>query len=293
MGITTRNQAFQNRAKGLGVRFPIFSTGTTGTLAAAGSGFINGCLLFNAIGSTTPVTLVGFPFPSGLSNELYPSYKHYQNGIAGGRSVYQCILYKLGTLDLANAAATPYDGFTHNANFTGPITRTICGQSTNVQMVPVFYLTVITATSAPAFILQATTGPGNGYKNQANSNVIGTKTFTLPSATTAAASTYILRLEDGDSAITDMTQISVTTKSTGTAAATIFGAEFLMCSTSDTGISGISDPMFGGLCMSDMNVGTPTTGTLTRDTDYFHAEIMLSTSTVTGSGSPIVMTLNA
>lgn len=292
MTITTRNGAFQNRAKGLGYRFPIITTSSAGTAPAAASGFISVLLGFNAIGSTTPGTLVSIPIPTGLSNELYPSMVHYQNSGAGQRSCFTALLYKLGTVDLANAAAAPYDGFTHNANFTGPLTRTLCGVSTNVQLIPLIYITTATTTTAPAFILQATTGPGNGYKNQAGTSVIGTKTFTCPNVATAAGSTYVLRLEDGDSAITDLTQVSVTIKSS-TGVATMFGVELLLGAASGGGgYGGLNDTMLNGLSMSDMSPATPTTGSLTVGTDYYLAQVVFGAVAAVGTSGFLVSTLN-
>ena len=128
-------------------------------------------------------------------------------------------------------------------------------------MLPIIQLTTATATTAPSFQLKTTAG-GAGYVNQDSSSIIGTKTFTFPAATTVNGSTYLLKLEENDSCIEDITQISVTAKGT-TGAATLWGVELLAPAQLVTGYNSVCDTLVGGVRMNSLAPAVASTGSVT------------------------------
>jgi hypothetical protein len=261
MAISTRQGIFQNMTKGLGAKMqfaPLFpaSTTTAATGGTSGSSVFNVQLGFNQQGTTLPGTLVGFQLPPGLSTNLFTLAS--MGGSTNTQSLWLVYLYKIGTLVLSSTG----NQFTHDAA-TFPVTRTLMGQATQaLNLVPVLYITTATTTTAAAFILKASGGTA-GYTNQSAAGVVGTKTFTLPAAATAVNSAYILRLEEGDSAIQDMTQIDITIAASA-GAATVFGMELIgnitamrqyMCT--------IEDALFSGFFMKDLVPAAATSGSAT------------------------------
>jgi len=246
------------QVNGSGLVLPLMSgTSGAGTAAAAISGAFNLALCPNIIGTTLPTTIVGFQTPAGLADCYLINLAG--NSSSSDRAYLFARCYLFGT---ANLAATPVaiDCFTHNAA-TFPVTRTIYGAATQaVPLIPFMYLTAAAATSAPVFILKTTAG-GNGYANQLNVGVTGTKSFTCPSATTAIQSGYILRLENGDSAVTDIIQMSLTTRGTA-GTANIYGIEPLMpLNISNYGLA-VNTAIFTGI-MPSITPAVATSGTAT------------------------------
>lgn len=258
MAITTRNDIFTKHAQGNGQVLPWIvaspSSGTSPVLANTGA--LHMALHANAIGTTYPGTLVSFPLPPSLPNELFTVGMSASSSTALG--MYLAYFYKIGTVNLAVAG----DQFTHDAA-TFPVTRTILGQAAQpVTLIPMIYLTTATVTTIPAFLLKTGAG-GAGYVNQDGSNVVGTRTFTYPAAATAVQSGYPLRLELTDSGVRDITQINITTAS-GAGAATIYGVELLMpLGPVSTEHTSITDSVFGGLGMQNLKPASATTGTVT------------------------------
>lgn len=263
MPINTLNSVLVNKGLGNGVTIPVISAASlTSTTVTAGSGFTSLTISFNAIGTALPSTRASFPLPPGLSTDLFVNLFQANHALASQRTTYLAWFYLIGTVDLANAAAVPYDGFTHDAAWSGTLRRTVLGvANTPIVMLPLIQLTTATATTAPAFQLKTTAGAA-GYVNQDNANIIGTKTFTLPAAITVNGSAYLLKLEADDSGIQDLTQISVTTKGTA-GAATIWGVELIAPAQMVFGYNAVSDTLVGGIRMNSLQPAVATTGTVT------------------------------
>jgi len=286
MAIATRNDVFTNIGKGLGFSssFLALGNGSATTAGAAASGFFTAQLLFNSIGTTIPTTLVGFPLSPVPGSSILGVYGQMQTNSV--RSLYLVRLYKFGTLDLTATG----DKFTASGT-TFPVTRTQFGTAAQpVGLIPVCYITTATSVTAPVFRLRTNAGVA-GYKNQDGSTVVGTKTMTMPAAATAINSAFIIRVEDGDSAVQDITAIEVTTAST-TGAATIFGAEILMPLTNIATAHGTTyDAVFGGLGMCDLNPAVETGGTAV--TQYLAVLSLGSTGAITAPTLTLAGVVNA
>jgi hypothetical protein len=252
--IATRAQIISNLAQGLGVYQPFIPNAPSGgTSAAFNSGGFTLNLGFNNIGTSLWGTLVSAPQPPSLPNSIITS-------LMGGCSLAQPTLfgwlYKIGTLNLAATG----NQLTHDAA-TFPILRTRFGAaSTAIPLIPLVTITTLTATTAPIFQLKTNAGAA-GYTNQDGSSVIGTKSFTFPSTGTTVNSTYIIRPEDGDSAVRDINQINVSAAGTA-GAATVWGFEALACLQVPTGAYGcLHDTFFAGMLANHLEAGLATSGT--------------------------------
>ena len=263
MPITTLNSVLTKQASGNGAVIPIISaTSSASTQAAAASGFTAFTITFNSIGTALPSTRASFPLPPGLSADAFVNLFVCNHSITSFRTAYLAWFYLIGTVDLANAAAVPYDGFTHDAAWSGTLCRTVLGvANTPINMLPIIQLTTATATTAPSFQLKTTAGAA-GYVNQDGSSVIGTKTFTFPAAATVNGSAYLLKLEADDSAIEDITQISVTAKGT-TGEATLWGVELLAPAQLSSTYNVVCDTLVGGIRMNSLAPAVASTGTVT------------------------------
>jgi len=285
MTISTRNQILQNMAAGKGVYSISSCKGVTPTAGAAASGYFTSAIQFNGF-STLPGTLYSIPGgASGLSNELFlTDFSISPAGSTAGSGAYLARLYRIGGVSLTATG----NRFTHDAA-TFPLTRTNMGTTSNVNLIPMAYVTTALTTTAGAFILKDSGGTA-GYTNQAGSNIVGTKTFTFPSATTAAGSGYMLRLEDGDSAVQDIIQVNVTTSSAA-GAFDIYGAEVLaLISTPATSNTVLShhDALYGSLMMRDINPATPTSGSVTS----YLAVLPLGNAATTATSPTLIMGVN-
>lgn len=260
--VNNRDNIFIRTAKGYGMQSTyLASTSGATTAAAAGSGFLTTQLQVNSIGTTLPNTLVGFQLPAGLTTALRPWLTTLTATVL--RGFYLCYFYNMGTVDLANAAAVPYDGFTADASVTYPLTRTKYGQAAQtISLLPFFYITTATTVTAPIFNLATTLG-GAGYVDQDGNSIVGTKTMTMPAAATAVQSGFIIRLEEGDSAVQSISAVQVTTKGSA-GAARVFGVELLApLSSLLISMPFVNDGAFSGLNLPDLRPATPTAGTLT------------------------------
>ena len=277
--LTGRDVIFTNMASGLGMDTPTNTlSGVAGTAAAAGSGFLSAGLSTNTIGTTYPATLVGIQLPPGLtaalrlvlaqsaSNQALPNFLAY--------------FYNMGTVDLANAAATPYDGFTADAGVTYPLLRTkYTATSQAITLIPMCYITTDTATTAPVFDLQTAAGAA-GYVDQDGNSTVGTATMTMPAAATVAQSGYIIRLQPGDTGVRSISAVRVTTKGTA-GAARIFGVEILAGITiPSTSWTQLDDLAFSGLALPDLRPATPTAGTLTSYLGVLRLNVTTSGQTI-------------
>lgn len=255
--VTSRLEIMKRVAKGQCAVFMGASiTSTASTAATSTSNYNSINLLPNSIGGTFGTTQAGLAGPATLSG-IYGNFFSY---ITQSNSTRACSIvraYKLGTLNLAATG----DQFTHDAA-TFPILRDNWnGANQPVNLIPFIQITTALTTTAAAFQLQTNAGAA-GYTNQAGSSVIGTKTFTMPSATTAVGSGFILRLENGDSAIRDINQIKVTTAA-ATGAADVWGLELLDYTVSHIATAAMTDSLNTGLYLAPINPGVATSGTAT------------------------------
>jgi hypothetical protein len=108
--------------------------------------------------------------------------------------------------------------------------------------------------------------------------------MTMPAAATAAASAFIIRLEEEDSGVRDISAIEVTTAASA-GAATIFGMELLGPISVVRGLQVIYDAAFGGLGMTNLLPAVPTAGTLTS----YLVVVALGSATTSIVTSPTVM----
>lgn len=264
MPITGRNDIMKNIAKGLGFFGQFRAVGPAAgntTAAALASGSLSVQLQFNSIGSTLPTTLVGFQLPPTLSNELFFTRAQANNNVGAGWTYWVARLYKIGTMVLSATG----DQFTHDAA-TFPVLRTQFGEASKpLSLLPIIYLTVATQTTAPVISLRTAAG-GAGYVDQDGNSTIGTASnFTFPNAITAIESAFVLRLNDGDSGVRDISAIQVVTASGGAGKnATIFGVELIapLSQVSDQ-TTYCLDAVFGGLAMYDLEPAAATSGTVT------------------------------
>lgn len=258
MAITSRAVAMQEFAAGRGVfTFCRSPSGQNVTAAAAASGYFTAQLRANELTSTMPGTVDNWPTAGSLPSAMtLGSVASISTNGSGGQ--IHGILYRLGTLNLAATG----DQFTHDAA-TFPVLRTRFGVANQpVPLIPLVQITTATATTAPVFRLR-TAGGAAGYVDQDGNSVIGTKTMTMPAAATAQGSTFVFRLEDGDSAITDISAIEVTTAGTA-GAATVWGLEiFTTPHTYQIYEIVCHDIMYGGLGLSDLAPAVATSGTAT------------------------------
>lgn len=247
LGATTALADIANlQAQGKGVK--LFSTGIASggtTAATSGIGNLNQILHYNTVGTTLYSTLQDIPIQGGLTGSPL-RLKNF--AITANRATITTLVraYKIGTVNLATGA------FTHDAA-TFPINKTQMGSSQALDLIPIIQITTAPATTAPAFTFT--------YSNQADASIVGATTNTLPSATTAVGSCYMLRLETGDNCVHDITAMSFS--ATGTAgAATIWGIEpFGQAINVTSAAIGAKNALLKGISIPNINPGTATSGT--------------------------------
>jgi hypothetical protein len=209
-------------------------------------------------GSTYPGTLVGIDLPGApgtLPNELFMSFATSSMSISMGAWLVR--YYLIGTLNLTATG----DQFTHDAAVF-PVLRTKYGEASKpVTLLPLVYVTTALTTTAADFILKTNAG-GAGYVDQDGNNVVGTKTFTFPSSTTAIQSTFLALTNDATFGVQDITQIDI-----GTAAATgacnIYGVELIAPLGTTVNRANPNDTVFNGIQMGNLQQAEATSGTVT------------------------------
>jgi hypothetical protein len=268
MAITTRNQVFTNLAQGLGYWCPIDAgggpPGNTGAAVIA-SGNLSLQIWANAIGTAQTsgaFTLTGFQLPAGLPAQLVPTLQFVRGAAACGWVL--CRLYRFGTLNLAASANT--DCFTHDSTFTS-LSRTQLGQATQtITLTPIVVVTTTLTTTAAVLQLTGAAGSGSGYVNQNGVSQTGNlaTNFTFPSTTTAVGSAFVLRLNNGDSGVQNITHVNLPTAA-GAGAASVYGMEVLATIPNPTAtpIPAAHDCLFGGFNLMDLTPATPNSGTVT------------------------------
>lgn len=249
LGTTTALADIANlEAQGKGVRLHMVGASSGGITAAnSTSGNISQILTYNSIGSTLYSTLQDIPIQGGLTGSPL-RLKGFSVNSNRSTPVVLVRTYKIGTVNLATGT------FTHDAT-TFPINKTQMGTSQALDLIPMIQITTAPATTAPAFTFT--------YTNQAGASVTGTVTTTLPSATAAVGSCYLMRLEVGDSGVQDITAMSFS--ATGTAgAATIWGLEqYALANTYNATAAGSKNAVLKGISIPNINPGTATSGTAT------------------------------
>lgn len=264
LGTTTAIADIANlEAQGKGVRVMQVGVASGGTLSAGTtSGNINQIFLYNSIGTTLYSALQDIPIQGGLTS----SPLRLKNFSVGGNrpvAIQLVRVYKLGTVNLSTGV------FTHDAA-TYPVTKTQMGTSQALDLIPFIQITTAPATTAPAFTFN--------YTNQADAAITGTVVNTLPSATAAVGSCYMLRLESGDSAIHDVTAMSFS--ATGTAgAATIWGVEtFGQAIVPLATIQGAKNSLVKGISIPDVNPAVATSGTASTQLIAMAVGVTLTTT---------------
>jgi hypothetical protein len=258
MAITNRQDLIKNMAKGKGIMLPTVSSGAGGTTAAiATSGHVQVEFTLGP-GSSYPGTLVGIDLPGAagtLPNELFMSFATTSMSISMGAWLVR--YYLIGTLDLTGTG----DKFTHDAA-TFPVLRTKYGEASKpVTLLPLIYTTTALTGTAAAFELKTNAG-GAGYVDQDGNNVVGTKTFTFPSATTAVQSAFLALTNNDTFGVQDITQIKVGTAASA-GAASIYGVELIAPLGTTVNRANPNDTIFSGIQMGDLQQATATSGTVT------------------------------
>lgn len=239
-------------AQGKGAVIPFVTVGTSITAIGAAGGYLNPNMSFNNIGTVVGSTYNGILLPPG-TNPLRLIYLDMWSPQGG----WLQNAYHLGTLDLTATG----DKLTRDS-WTAPLQRTIMGQANQpLTLVPVIVLRTATATTPPVIRLRTAAG-GAGYVNQDGVSVVGAKTVTFPSAATTAGATFVMRLEDGDSGVQDISAIEVVTAASA-GLADVYLVELLAVHGGELSAGGsIHDKLFGGLELPDLRPAVPASGSV-------------------------------
>lgn len=237
-------------AQGKGAYIPLITLGNGSlTTATATSGHFTNSLNVNSIGSTYPTTLTGFDAlfneSSVLAAQLLGSSSAIEHGMFG-------IFYQIGTFSISGAS------FTHSGTFTR-LRRTVFGQAnTAIPYIPVYYVTtaVSGASSAPTFTFTYVDQDGNTGETSI--------TNTLPATAVNAQSCYNMMPKTSDSAVLDITAMSITANGASAGACTIYGFEPLATQiTYATTELCNHDTIYGGLKLPDLQPASPDSGSVT------------------------------
>lgn len=251
MALLNRVDIATKLGQGLGTSAGLRSSTTIAATAAnAAAGHLTAQGIANGIGTSYPTTIVGLPVPLPSAGALRLIMNAAASDTAAARHVWLARFYKFGTAPLNAVDST---ALVHDAA-TFPVTRTSLNTAASpLALIPLAVITTATATTAPVFSIS--------YTSQAGSSVVGTKTMTMPAAATALGSGYIIRLENGDSGVRDITEVNVTTAGSAGAMA-LYGVELLSPIIAPVGaIASIHDAVSGGFSMADIVPAVATSGT--------------------------------
>jgi hypothetical protein len=188
-------------------------------------------------------------------------------------------VYTIGTLNLAATG----DQFTHDAA-TFPLLRTEFGEASKaITLLPAIYITTATTVTAAVFSMKTNAG-GTGYTDQDGNTTVANVLMTLPAAATAVQSSYLFRLNSGDSGVRDINQIDVDTAASA-GAATIFGVEIIADICNYPGQGGLSNVLVNGLRLSELKPAVATSGTATA----VLALVALGTGTSGAGSNPVIV----
>lgn len=264
MAFATRNDLYQNIAKGLGVNgvYHFVSNGSgqtavsTTVTTGVGQGHVNSTIMAQTIGTTFPGTLQKLVLPGVDRTERLNFMGLAGSGSGGQRGAYLGYLYELGTLNLAATG----NQFTHHSA-TFPVLRTVFGVASQaISLIPFLQVTTATTTTAPVVRLRTATDTA-GYNDQDGNATIGVKTLTFPNAATELNTCLTFRLEAEDNGVRDITQIRVDTAAAA-GAAKVWGFEPLVpLPRFASSYPYYIDAITYGLLMPDLKPAVATSGT--------------------------------
>jgi hypothetical protein len=219
------------------------------TLANATSGHFTLSLNPNHVGTTAPGTLQSFLVPDGTS-QMRVVAKEASMGTID--DTWLGHFYLLGTVDLTSTSG---NRFTHSSTFTR-VRRTRFGTADSpISLLPLLYLTAASSTTVAQYTMT--------YVNQNGDAVTGAVVNALPNAVTNVQALYNIMLDDGHTAVLDVTAITVSTATTG-ATANLYGFEPLIPAFCPfAGAISYTDAIYGGLSMSHLRPATPDAGAVT------------------------------
>lgn len=248
MPITSIDQIQDLMCQGQGASVTIASAATSAqTAAGAAGGGLNPTYFPEAIGTTLWSTIVQPKLPAG-DHRLVSA----QLGSTRGLTHMLGFLHQLGTVALGSGTGNK---FTPDASLTMPLTRNEFGVS-NAKVVMTPFLLITTATTVTAPILTI------DYDDQDGNATTGTKSITFPAAATALGTTLVPFLEDGDSGITDINAVNVSTAASA-GAATLYGWEPLELLSNPAAGLPVASSFMRGYQMAPLTKPTPASGTLT------------------------------
>jgi len=233
MPITSRADIIDRLAKGQG-RLDHMQGVAAGTRTAgdANSGSLTATLGLNAIGTTLWATRKGF----ANNDEAQGPMRVVNFQGVNTRLSTTCLarLYLLGTIDLTSTVG---NRFTPDPA-TFPVLSTRMGvASQRTPLVPLALVTTATTVAAAVFTFN--------YNNEGGTARVGNKTFTMPAAATLVGSGFILPVNEGDIAVTNVTSVTATTAATA-GILTVFGADIL--AVAQTTVAGVT-PQFRNLAI--------------------------------------------
>lgn len=251
MTLTTRLGIFQNIAQGKCTVMPQnCQNPSTPTTAAASSGYYTGAIRSNTAGSAQPGTIVQMLSNDAATPQML-TVMNSTHSTSVGKSGLMGRLYRFGGTTLTGTG----NNYVHDAA-TFPANRTVMNASTAINFIPMIFVTVLTATTAPQFTIN--------YTNQSGASVTGNVTFIMPAAATATSSLYIPMLNYGDSGIQDITGVNVTVAGTA-GAVDFYGFEpnYLSCNIAAGLAPSIHNSAIGPMSFRNMSPAVATTGTAT------------------------------
>jgi len=228
------------------------STSGSPTAPTISSGSMTPSFNFNATGTTVPGTLVGYRRP------LVDSLQTYNSGAAGSEQMFPCYLYRFGTI--ARGTTT----LTHTASVTR-MRRTVLGTAnTPIPLIPMLYFTTAVAGGSTITITM-------DYVNQDGTSKTGTFTWSFTGAAIAAASGFFLLPNEGtgnatpgDTAVLDVTAMTINWGTATTGAATLYLVEYLDAyGMYAVGIPTVRDQVYGGMNITETAPASPDAGSPT------------------------------
>jgi hypothetical protein len=245
-GVNIKQRIFDG--KGVRQNWAISSNGSL-TAAGSTSGHFSNSLNCNALGTTHPGTLVGFPLPN-TTDQLRLTYCE---GIPNGSEGYWLgYYYRFGT---ATLNSTVGNRFTHDSTFTR-LRRTRFGTAnSNINLIPLIYVTAASSVTQATYTMT--------YADQGGTSTVSPNNL-LPAAATNAQGLYNVILDNADCAVLDVTAITCSVATTG-GTISVYGFEplALVSSPAANGMFSVQDQLYGGLALSELLPATTDAGSVT------------------------------